>query len=70
MQQLIRQNEDGDRKVNAARQKELQTAEKRINEFAVIFKRLYEDSVSGRITDERFIELSTGYEVEDIILIC
>lgn len=64
MQQLIRQNEDGDRKANAARQKELQTAEKRINELSAIFKRLYEDSVSCRITDERFMELSAGYEQE------
>ena len=64
MQQLIRQNEDGDRKANAARQKELQTAEKRINELSAIFKRIYEDSVSGRITDERFMELSAGYEQE------
>lgn len=64
MQQLIRQNENGDRKANTARQKELQTAEKRINELSAIFKRLYEDSVSGRITDERFMELSAGYEQE------
>lgn len=64
MQQLIRQNDDCDRKANTARQKELQTAEKRINELSAIFKRLYEDSVSGRITDERFMELSAGYEQE------
>ena len=33
-------------------------------ELSTIFKRLYEDSVAGRITDERFTELSADYEVE------
>ena len=28
------------------------------------FKRLYEDSVTGRISDERFTELSADYEAE------
>lgn len=44
------------------------TAEKRIGELNGIFKRLYEDSVSGRITDERFMELSTDYEQEQATL--
>ena len=39
-------------------------AEKRISELSAIFKRLYEDSVSGRISDERFTELSADYEAE------
>ncbi len=41
---------------------------KRIGELNGIFKRLYEDSVSGRITDERFMELSTDYEQEQATL--
>lgn len=44
--------------------KELETAEKRIGELSAIFKRLYEDSVAGRISDERFMELSADYEAE------
>ena len=32
--------------------------------FIAIFKRLYEDSVTGRISDERFTELSADYEAE------
>ena len=32
--------------------------------MSAIFKRLYEDSVSGRISDERFTELSADYEAE------
>ena len=39
-------------------------AEKRIAELSAIFKRLYEDSVTGRISDERFEELSADYEAE------
>ena len=64
MKLLIGQNEDGDRRRNAAKKKELEAAEKRIAELSAIFKRLYEDSVTGRISDERFTELSADYEAE------
>ena len=64
MKLLIEQNEDGGKRRNAARKKELDAAEKRIAELYAIFKRLYEDSVAGRITDERFSELSADYEAE------
>ena len=33
-------------------------------ELSAIFKRLYEDSVTGRISGERFTELSADYEAE------
>ena len=64
MKLLIEQNEDGDRRRNAAKKKELEAAEKRIAELSAIFKRLYEDSVTGRISDERFTERSADYEAE------
>ena len=64
MKLLSEQNEAGDRRRNAAKKKELETAEKRISELSAIFKRLYEDSVTGRISDERFTELSADYEAE------
>ena len=64
MKLLVQQNEDGGKRRNAARKKELDAAEKRIGELSAIFKRLYEDSVAGRITDERFSELSADYEAE------
>ena len=38
--------------------------EKRITELDMIFKRLYEDNISGKLTDERFHKLSTDYEAE------
>ena len=61
---LNEQAEAGNRKKNAALRKELETANRRIAELSSIFKRLYEDSVSGRISDERFTELSADYEKE------
>lgn len=64
MKLLIEQNEDGGKRRNAAKRKELDAAEKRIAELSAIFKRLYEDSVTGRISDERFAELSADYEAE------
>ena len=64
MKMLVEQNEDGGRRRNAAKKRELETAQKRISELSAIFKRLYEDSVTGRISDERFSELSADYEAE------
>lgn len=61
---LTEQTEDGSKRRNAAKKKELEAAEKRIGELSAIFKRLYEDSVAGRISDERFTELSADYEAE------
>lgn len=42
MKLLIEQNEDGGKRRNAAKKKELEAAEKRIAELSAIFKRLYE----------------------------
>ena len=64
MKLLVQQNEDGGKRRNAAKKRDLEAAEKRIGELSAIFKRLYEDSVAGRITDERFAELSADYESE------
>ena len=64
MKLLVQQNEDGGKRRNVAKKRELEAAEKRIGELSAIFKRLYEDSVAGRITDERFSALSADYEAE------
>jgi len=42
----------------------LADAEKRIVELDNIFKRLYEDNISGKLSDDRFRKLSTDYESE------
>ena len=47
---------------------EMEATQKRITELSSIFKRLYEDSVTGRISDERFMELSADYEQEQAAL--
>jgi hypothetical protein len=43
---------------------ELAKAEKRVTELDDIIRRLYEDNIGGKLTDERFIKLSHGYERE------
>ncbi len=35
-----------------------------MKELDRLFQRLYEDNVSGKIFDERFTKLSSGYEAE------
>ena len=46
------------------RKREIAQAEKRIGELDRIFKRIYEDDISGTISHERFLKLSTDYEAE------
>ena len=42
----------------------LTQSEKHIAELDVIFKRIYEDNISGKLSDDRFIKLSRDYEQE------
>lgn len=46
------------------KRRELTQAERRINELDTLFQRVYEDNISGRLSDERFFKLSKGYEAE------
>ena len=46
------------------RKREIAQAEKRIAELDRIFKRIYEDDISGMISHERFLKLSADYETE------
>lgn len=46
------------------RKKELEHCKKRVAELDRIFKRIYEDDISGAISHERFCKLSTEYEAE------
>lgn len=48
----------------AKKKKLLTESEKRIAELDNIFMRLYEDNISGKLTDERFRKLSQNYENE------
>lgn len=46
------------------RKREIAQAEKRVEELDRIFKRIYEDDISGAISHERFSKLSAEYEAE------
>ena len=47
-----------------AKRKQLEKAEKRIQELDRLFVRIYEDNVAGKLSDERFTVMSRGYEDE------
>ncbi|MDR1000265.1 MAG: DUF4368 domain-containing protein [Clostridiales bacterium] len=61
---LQRDSAENLRKEISAGNKRLLLSQNRIRELDIIIQRLYEDNVSGKITDERFIKLSQGYEQE------
>jgi len=48
----------------AKKKKQFSEAEWRIEELDAIFKRIYEDNISGKRSDERFAKLSREYENE------
>ena len=48
----------------AQKRRELFRAEKRIAELDILFQRIYEDNVSGKLSDERFSIMSASYEAE------
>lgn len=48
----------------SAKKKLLSKGESRIKELDLLFQRIYEDNVSGKISDERFEMLSANYETE------
>jgi hypothetical protein len=44
--------------------KELDKAQKRVLELEGLFRKIYEDNYSGRISDEQFVSLSNGFDGE------
>ena len=48
----------------AQKRRELAQAERRISDLDKLFQRIYEDNVSGKLSDERFSKLSKTYEDE------
>lgn len=51
-------------KAQTAAKRQLEQQTRRITEIDAIIQRLYEDVVSGKLTDERFAKMSTAYEQE------
>ena len=48
----------------AQKKKKLIELQKRIGELETIFQRIYEDNIIGKLSDERFMKMSKGYEDE------
>ena len=63
-----RMERDALRRQIADMRQELSSAEIRIKELNDLFKRIYEDNVCGKLSDERFLILSGDYEQEQVDL--
>lgn len=64
-------NEYGDmvtKKALVTQSKELDKSENRIKELNVLFRKLYEDNALGKLSDEQFVFLTSGYEDEKKVL--
>ena len=61
---LIDKSANDKKKEFSAKKKKLAANKSRIAELDGIFKRIYEDNLSGKISDERFMKLSADYEAE------
>ena len=51
-------------------QRELDSMHRRYDELSALFKRLYEDNVLGRVSDEQFRMLSADYNAEQKNSVC
>lgn len=56
------------KKAQAAMGQELKQGQRRMAELDALFRRIYEDMVAGKLTEERFNKLSSGYEAEQAAL--
>ena len=62
-EQLAKSTQDELKQI-AKNKKELEQAKKRIIEIDTLFQHIYEDNISGKLTDERFRNLSFNYDKE------
>ena len=60
--------EQAAKKALAQQKKELDKADKRLLELNVLFRKLYEDMALGRLSNEQFALLTSGYEDEKAAL--
>ena len=68
---LIHWNRKSNKDIRAAQkmmEASLQAATARSSDVMRLYQRLYEDNVSGKVTDEWFMQLSHKYEVEQLEL--
>lgn len=64
VKQQLEQSSESQKQELQNKKKILYKAQKRVNEIDILFQRIYEDNISGKITDERFSILSNNYETE------
>ena len=64
VQKLLEQSTKMQRTELAKKSRELAKMEKQINELDLLFQRIYEDNVSGKLSDERFATMAFNYEDE------
>lgn len=64
VQEQLEKSSEEQKKELAKKRRELAKSEKRISELDVLFQRIYEDNVSGKLSDERFAIMSANYEAE------
>ena len=64
VQLILKDSSERSRKELLADKKQLIKIQRRITELDTIVQQLYEDSVFGRLSNERFIKLSESYELE------
>lgn len=64
VQEQLEKSSEEQKKELAKKRRELAKSEKRIAELDVLFQRIYEDNVSGKLNDERFAVMSANYEEE------
>ena len=60
--------EQAAKKALAQKRKELDKAERRMDELNLLFRKLYEDTALGRLSSEQFALLTSGYEDEKAAL--
>ena len=63
-EKLGAKRKDDFKKELSAKRRQLTQAQRRIEELDRLFKRIYEDNISGKINDSRFQKLSGDYENE------
>lgn len=65
---MLAQDEQQKKRELAQKRKTLDEAQKRMESIDRIIQKLYEDNVTGKLSDERFMKLSAGYEQEQMEL--
>lgn len=65
---MLAQDERQKKQELAQKRKTLDEAQKRMKSIDRIIQKLYEDNVTGKLSDERFMKLSAGYEQEQMEL--